>query len=202
MPACAGKYTFLRSTKLVSVRSLQNRAAALSYRHSLSKCPFFKKDRLISLSHNPVLADRFSGPPLFLSIYVYPCAKSSFFIRFFFGRVYSIPAEVGRKSHKFAKIYVIFTLSVDRWEMRIIMNATEQSMIEARKSSVAPFFNAAGTAGGERAFRRRVSVFPDGYAWAGARTSAGLSLLQKSGELSDIRPLFEVSCHEQYLLCS
>jgi hypothetical protein len=93
-------------------------------------------------------------------------------------------------------------LQLDFFPSGAIMSATEQSMIEARNSSVAPFFNAAGTAGGERVFRRRVSVFPDGYAWAGARTSAGLSLLQKSGELSDIRPLFEVSCHEQYLLCS
>ena len=68
-------------------------------------------------------------------------------IRFSLAGCTVAPARFGRKSRIFDKISVIFSPSVDRWEKRIIMNATEQSMIEARERSVAPFSDAAGTAG-------------------------------------------------------
>ena len=52
MPAAAKN---MRSTKLVPLRSLQMRRDGLCSPHSLSKGLFERGDRLISLSHNPVL---------------------------------------------------------------------------------------------------------------------------------------------------
>ena len=61
--------------------------------------------------------------------------------------MYSIFVPLWLQNHKSDKLSRFFTSSVDGWEKRIIMNATEQSMIEARERSVAPFSDAAGTAG-------------------------------------------------------
>ena len=79
--------------------------------------------------------------------FVYNYSSTPLFYSFLLqqGEQHLLPGLV--KKSQIRKFYIIFRPSVDRWEKRIIMNATEQSMIEARERSVAPFSDAAGTAG-------------------------------------------------------
>ena len=59
------------------------------------------------------------------------------------------------------------------------MRATEQSMIEARKRRVSTAPDG-GNRRCERLFRRRVSAFPDGYAWAATKYAADCRLRAES----------------------
>ena len=76
--------------------------------------------------------------------------------------------------------------AVDIRKTELIIGATEQSMIEARKRRVGTV-QGGGNRRCERLFRRRVSAFPDGYAWAATEYAADCRLRAESCQTTVLR---------------
>ena len=88
-------------------------------------------------------------------------------------------------------------IPIDTGKKRAIMQAIEQSMIEARMLRVAPLKDGRNRRG-ERSSRRRVSDFLIRYIWVVGEYPADCRVSgELSGHLGD-----SFRGHEQYLLCS
>lgn len=82
-------------------------------------------------------------------------------------------------TEQYYQTFFFFSKAVDRGKKGAIMRPTEQSMIEARKRRVSTT-QGGGNRRCERLFRRRVSAFPDGYAWAATEYAADCRLRAES----------------------
>ena len=175
----------MRSTKAVRFRSLQNAPNAVSYVHPGVSL----KGETGSYLYPTTLFSRigifFPDPLLFLP-----------------GRLYRNTHGGAVKTRKSSKNMIYRAEAIDKRHIFHIMKATEQSMIEAR-SRISSTIHGGGDRRCERPFRRRVSAFPDGYAWdVGQHPADCRSFSKGGGELSDNRRARKNACHEQYLLCS
>ena len=104
-------------------------------------------------------------------------ALISIFVQVLSAEKTEVQAVRGAIGHKCHKLLPKKRRPVDKRETSLIMRATEQSMIEARKRRVCTT-QGGGNRRCERLFCRRVSAFPDGYTWVVGEDPA------------DCRPLF------------
>ena len=173
---CTGEKIFSQkahSTKLVLLRSLQNKEKVLFFHHSLSNWSFPKRDQAHIFIPQPCFQIRCFA------------ARSSFF---------------ARKVEKSQKQRQMTNLIVDNVILWFIMSEYEQSMIEVRKSSVFPIRAQEGR-GRKGQPPKGIRCSCAGYAWDDGEYPAYCHSRCAAQEWGAVRPVFWLS-HEQCLLCS